>query len=115
MALWGKDKVAEQFVALMTAQLDQLKDENQHLRRQVEKLQEALIAKESPLAYRDLKADQSAVKEPDVDRNVDIRLVSEFMAAREKDLFVDVDELISALGQLGGPPTAPPVGDGEEG
>src|SRR3970040_1997212 len=115
MALWGKDKVADQFVSLMTAQLEQLKDENQHLRKQVEKLQEALIAKESPLAYRDLKADQAAVKDPDQDRNAQTRLVQDFMSAREKDLFVDVDDLISALGQLGGAPQAAPVGDGQEG
>jgi hypothetical protein len=115
MALWGKDKSADQFMSLITAQIEQLKDENQHLRKQVEKLQEALIAKESPLAYRDLKADQAAVSEPQQDRNIDIRLVSEFMAAREKDLFVDVDDLVSALGQLGGAPQAAPVGDGEEG
>jgi len=112
MALWGKDK---EFISLITAQIDQLKEENKYLRKQVENLQEALIAKESPLAYRDLKADQASINTPDKDRNVDSRLLNEFIAAREKDLFVDVDELISALGQLGGVPQAAPIGDGEEG
>ena len=50
--------------ARLEAQLDHLRGENERLWKQVEKLQEALFARESPLAYGQMKMDEAALADP---------------------------------------------------
>lgn len=116
MALFGKEK-GNPIIASLEAQVASLKDEVIFLRKQNEKLQEALVAKESPLAYQTMKADEAMLgqKESSQPDRLDSKFVTKFMAQREGALFDEVEDLISALGHLGAVPEAKPIGDGNEG
>lgn len=116
MAIWGKSGKTIDPVAVLEAQVESLKEEITFLRKQNERLQEALVAKESPVAYRTMKEDEAALTNTAAPERLDPKLITKFMAQREGALFGEVEDLISALGQLGGVVVeAPPVGDGKEG
>jgi hypothetical protein len=122
------DKKAQAAAALATleAQLHHMKEENTFLRRQVEKLQEALFAKESPLAYAKMKEDEAALADPapsmsekDVDyRRIESEVLTNRMMNSEKS-FLDVFEgdpeaLLSALGKTIGAPESAPIHNNDE-
>ena len=115
MGLFGKDK-DNPIIASLEMQLASLKEEITFLRKQNERLQEALVAKESPLAYQTMKADEAMLNAPDKSDKLQPNIVHEFLSRREGALFDDVEDLISALGQLSGKvPELRPIGDGNEG
>lgn len=107
--------------AVVKAEL--LQEENDRLRAQVDRLQEALVAATAPKAYdsmqRDkanqleltatpaqLKAQQEKEEEQDFTRN--------YLENMEKPTFEDADDLISSLGRLVGVAPADPMHSNSE-
>ena len=119
MGLFEGKKSPNPVVVRLEAENEALKQEVAFMRKQVDRLQEALIAKESPEAYRTMKADESWLKEGNPatmeKRKKEIEIYTKLMRERESNLFGDVEELISALSEVVGPPVSKPVGDGREG
>jgi hypothetical protein len=111
MALWGDKKVSELEAHLL--------QENADLKKQVERLQEALIAKESPIAYAQMRMDQANAEDPvDLEERERIKERNEFArryAARiEEPFFIDADDMISKLSQVIGVPTPKSLHGNEE-
>jgi hypothetical protein len=61
--MFDSKQLAEQaaMIARYQADVDHCREENAYLRKQVEKLQEALFARESPQAYAQMKMDEVAL------------------------------------------------------
>jgi len=121
------DKKAElaAHVSRLETQVDHFKEENGFLRKQVEKLQEALFAKESPVAYQQMKMDEAAMEAPSmptmseeelhkrkIEREVMQRHITDLEAGRP--LFADAEEMESALIKMIGSPQTEPIHDNTE-
>jgi len=80
------------------------------LRASIRILQEALIAKESPIAYRDMKSAEEAAAVIQIDPEIVKRHQQLGEANRlilrdlESDLFRDADDMIDALSRVAGSP-----------
>ena len=112
-------------IAKLEAQVEHLTQENEFLRGSVSKLQEALYARESPVAYERMKQDEAAVAwdaahpppspEEKAKRQRKIEITEQYLAEYEKDSwFADGDEMISALTQVIGAPEPESVHENEE-
>jgi regulator of replication initiation timing len=111
MALLGGNKQElETKVIRLETQIDSLIGENQFLRKQVEKLQEALMSKEAPHAYRQMKMDE-AVVEAEANGNFDMKDVikqldednkfaSDYASAVEEPFFKDPADLIAKMSRM---------------
>lgn len=117
MGLFDGKKSVDPNLVRLEAENEALKQEITYMRKQVDRLQEALISKEAPEAYRTIKADESWAKEdnPMNNRKKEYDVYAKMMRERESDLFRDADELISALTEVVGAPVSRPIGDGTEG
>lgn len=74
-----------------------------NLNKQVERLQEALVASVAPRAYDQIQMDKVDTTEPDPKRAIkeeEDRVLKEYMEAVEGPTFKDADDLISSLGAL---------------
>lgn len=87
---------------------EQAREDIKELREQVSKLQDALIAKESPRAYEQLVTE----RDPEADKKREVwatveeenRLVGRYLEELEKPLFRDGEDLSEALaGMIGAP------------
>jgi len=84
--------------------------EVEELRKTIGILQDALIAKESPMVYRDMKMAEEQAREPQADpeelkRQQDLNKFNAlFLNELEGDLFRDADDMISALQNAAGGP-----------
>lgn len=100
----SKEALKEQLIK-QEAQVDHLVKENEFLRGQVDKLQQALIAKESPVAYHHQKMDEAALNSPEVlptpeeihEQKVRRETYQKWMENLEGPLFEDADEMVAAL------------------
>lgn len=118
---WGEKKelliaenaVQKREIEMLREQLDELKQDRLELKGQLKSTQEALIAKESPEAYRDQKyeADLAAQEEPtDEEREAIIKqrqraeIASRYLTEMESDLFKSPDDMIQILTRGTGTP-----------
>jgi formate-dependent nitrite reductase cytochrome c552 subunit len=118
---WGEKKemliaenaVQKREIELLREQLGELKQDRLELKNQLRATQEALIAKESPEAYRDQKyeADQAAQEEPtDEEREAVIKqrqraeIAGRYLTEMESDLFKSPDDMIQILTRGTGAP-----------
>lgn len=114
MALLGERKTDLQIsVAKLESQVEFLSKENEHLKKQVETLQTALVAKVSPLAYSDMKADESAAEDNNLtSKNLEkweaeMEFGRKYVASIEKPLFDSAEDMIDKLtAVIGGPKVA---------
>jgi len=108
--MWGKKTEREEY----------LEGEIQYLRSQVDRLMEALTAKESPIAYAEMKADQADMDATPVDIEEKRRLkerddfAMRYAAEIEKPFFTDPEDMISKLSQIVGAPVATSLHENEE-
>lgn len=118
MAIFGnKDQLISE-VAGLRRETDMLREflaskekEASELRSSIRILQDALIAKESPVAYRDMKMAEEMAAQGPVDlekmkRNAEINEANRLILRDlEGDLFKDADDLINSLSRVAGSPT----------
>jgi hypothetical protein len=104
---WGK----EAQIAVLEVQVESLKDENAHLRKQVETLQDALVSKLAPLAYAEMKADSAEMSdEGQQDSEAfkrwqeEMKVLNAYGAQVEQPIFSDADDMIDKLSGVVGPP-----------
>jgi hypothetical protein len=109
------DKKQDSKIVYLESIVEDRNKEVEYLRKQVSTLQEALVSKEAPLGYQSMKADESWLKDSAKERKLEHNVMIQLMQEREKPLFGEVDELLSALGGILGPPKSAPIGDGSEG
>ena len=62
MAFGEKKAEVAALIAQKEAELEHLRQENAWLREKIDKLQDALIAKESPVAYQHMQMDKAAAE-----------------------------------------------------
>ena len=114
MGVLGDSKAELQAaVARLEMQVDMLSKENDRLHKQVETLQEAIVSKVAPIAYAEMKADQSAL-EDNTPTTEEIQTWQEEMAMGrkyieqiEQPFFSDPDDMIEKLtAMMGGPQAA---------
>lgn len=111
MGIWGDRKVSDLEARLI--------EENDRLIKQVERLQEALVAKESPIAYAQMRMDQANADNPDdLEERQRMKERNEFArryaASIEEPFFVDADDMIAKLSGIVGMPTPKSLHDNEE-
>ena len=103
----------EALKARVTEYLNQI----EHLTGQVEQLQRAIVAKESPRAYEDLvRTELEAEETPDwvKDRMEEVEAWQKMADMEMGPLFDDAEDMVSKLVRGIGPPTATQVHDNEE-
>ncbi len=118
----GDKKVAEAAaIARLETIVEHLTQENQYLREQVSKLQEALFAKESPVAYQHMKMDEAAANFDDgltpeqrERRNKVAEVTKKWVQQLEAPLFEDADDMVSALSKQIGAPEPSSLHDNSE-
>lgn len=97
---------------LLNERLEELKTEKQSLLEKLDRAYEALVAKEAPAAYADLKADQaeSAMTEDEKERRANMRelaaatgLLQEVMEGPVFRSVEDIQELLRGPKQTGPP------------
>jgi hypothetical protein len=100
-------------IELLEERIADLKDERVELKAQLKHTQEALIAKESPEAYRDQKyaEDQASREAPSEGELAQKRkheqqsgIRSQWLSEMEKPLFEDADDMIQLLTRAVGTP-----------
>jgi cell division protein FtsB len=97
-----------------------LKAEVDRLQAQIERLQDALIAKESPEAYRDmlmtkLDDEASTASTANMDRlREESEVIQQIAAGMEKPVFNDAEDMVSKLSQIVGVNMPGSVHDNEE-
>jgi hypothetical protein len=118
---WGEKKelliaenaVQKREIELLREQIGELKQDRLELKGQLQSTQEALIAKESPEAYRDQKyeADLAAAEEPTEAEQEASRLqrkraeiAGRYLVEMESDLFKSPDDMIQILTRGTGAP-----------
>lgn len=123
MALGDKKIQAAVALAKLEAQVEHLKEENQFLRGSVTKLQEALYAKESPVAYQAMKADEAALdwtpnemtKEELEKKKLEREMTERWLREIEREnWFDDGDDLIASLSQMIGAPVPESMHENDE-
>lgn len=105
MAMFGKGDTKDALMELAKAQVKcELYEEMiTNLNKQVERLQEALVASVAPRAYDQIQMDKADTTEPDPKRAIkeeEDRVLKEYMEAVEGPTFKDADDLVSSLGAL---------------
>lgn len=122
MAL-GDKKVAQAAAqSRLEAEVEHLRDENAFLRRNVEKLQEALYAKESPLAYEQMKMDEAALGTPydgfseeEIERRKrEAEITKQYLASLEEPMFRSAEDMVSKLTKVMGAPVPTSIHENEE-
>lgn len=115
MGLFDGDAKAELAakIASLEAHIEHYKDENAFLRGQVSKLQEALYAKESPVAYDQMRMDRMAAEYEDPSdqlseqeierRRKKMDLTRRYIQSIEEPLFSDAEDMIEKLTRIGTP------------
>lgn len=99
------------------AKIEAKDEELAHLRLQVDKLQDALVAKEAPQAYAELNRRQAEREmspediEAQAQARKEARMAKELIEQMEGPIFTSVDDLKSTLVQTIGPPKDAPVGE----
>lgn len=97
-------------VSLLREFLASKDKEAEDLRASIRVLQDALIAKESPVAYRDMKVAEDRALEQPIDpaiaqKNRDMVEATRLITREiEEPLFTDADDMISALSRVAGGP-----------
>lgn len=112
MGIWdSKEDPRDLLIVQLQQQLDKAEEEVEFLRGQVLKLQEALVAKESPDAYAMLKADEAALREEEAltpedreKREQEAEMTKAWVTNLEKPLFASADDMVTALAQNIGMP-----------
>lgn len=110
MALWGDKKTSdfEEF----------LLKENESLKKQIERLQEALIAKESPVAYQQMQVDkldyESEVPEDLTKLKEEAEFIRRAAIAQEQPFFADAEDMVSKLSAIVGINPPDSIHDNEE-
>jgi hypothetical protein len=104
---WGSKKGDEKSLMLELAKAQvkcELYEEMiSNLNKQVERLQEALVASVAPRAYDQIQMDKVDTTDPDPKRAIkeeEDRVLKEYMEAVEGPTFKDADDLVSSLGAL---------------
>jgi len=87
-----------------------------YLRKQVDRLQNALLAIEHPQTYQTLKDDQFIEDNPDIEeteadvkRREEAAIMNNYMQQMENPTFRDADDMYDMLGGRIGPPQAEPL------
>jgi hypothetical protein len=117
MAIFGnKDQLIAEMsglkreVELLREFISSKEVEASDLRASIRILQDALIAKESPVAYRDMKSAEEAAATPQLDpetvkKNQQLNEANRLILRDlEGDLFRDADDMIDALSSVAGSP-----------
>lgn len=121
--LVAKAAAQEVEIRMLREQLDDKKEEVRDLKESLRRTQDALIAKESPEAYRDqVVAHEQAISENLTDEQrsaieitrAEARAAEEYISQIEGPLFRGPEDMISMLQRPQGPPTASSLhGDNE--
>lgn len=112
MGIWDKKEEAgldpvKYATAIVKAEM--LQAENQRLQKQIESLQDALVAASAPKAWASMQAAKDIVPEPPLTTQQIERRKQELAEAEywnkhieytEKPLFTDADELVNSLGKM---------------
>ena len=119
MGLFDKAEFAQQ-IGRLEGMIEHLREENQFLRKQLERTQEALIAKESPTAYMHQKADEAKGEErpisPEEARRNQIEkdIYKRHLTNIEAPLFDDAEDMMDQLRRSMGVPESQPLHNNEE-
>ena len=99
----------EKQVAVKDELLGQKTGEVDHLRKQVERLQDAVLAVQHPTAYRQLKDDEYAAAEPEggflelsAEQQQRQDVHQKYLQQIEEPTFIDADDMIEGLKFLSG-------------
>ena len=107
--------------AVVKAEL--LQEENDRLRAQVDRLQEALVAATAPKAYDSMQRDKANQLEltptaeqlkAQQDKNEEDNFLRKYLEDMEKPTFTDGDDLIGSLGKLVGVASPEPMHSNSE-
>jgi len=125
--MFKKAPVAEQISPLEFAKaivkVELLQEENDRLRAQVDRLQEALVAATAPKAYDSMQRDKAnqleltptpAQEKAQQERTEEQRFLKDYLENMEKPVFEDADDLVSSLGKLIGIAQAEPIHSNSE-
>lgn len=106
--------VQSKMVELLTAQVEALSKEKTDLLDRMNKLQDALVAKESPQAYQDRQY-VPTVKPPENVIN-DLKIMSKYMEElrSDKPMFETADDLISLVSSVRGVPQSRSIHGNDE-
>jgi uncharacterized coiled-coil protein SlyX len=99
-------------------------EEVAHLRKQVDKLQDSLLAVQHPDAYRELKNDEILLQEPPEPteeemeyrnrKGEEAKILKEYLDSSEGPLFKDADEMMDSLVRIVGVPEPGSIHDNDE-
>jgi predicted nucleic acid-binding Zn-ribbon protein len=112
--LTDKASASEIQVAVKEGLLEQRLEEVKHLRSQVERLQDAYLAVQHPVAYRQVKEDQYDAQNPQVDETFskESRQRKEwqdkYLDSLEGPIFDSADQMIETLQMVDAPRTIEP-------
>jgi len=107
--------------AVVKAEL--LQEENDRLRAQVDRLQEALVAATAPKAYDSMQRDKAnqleltptpAQEKAQQERTEEQQFLKDYLENMEKPVFEDADDLIGSLGKLIGVSNPEPMHSNSE-
>ena len=99
---WGNSNKDQLELVKAQVELEFLRKENESLKQQVEKLQDALVAASSPKAYDQLQRDKAL---PETKEEMESRMkalkehayIASYLEEMEKPSFEDVDEMTNWL------------------
>jgi len=100
----------EEVVKGLKEQILLLKAENERLVKQNENLQEAIVSKLAPLAYAEMKADESTPEEGESTTEViqnwqdEMNVYKDYADQIEKPFWSGAEDMIDKLSQVLGPP-----------
>ena len=122
MAMGDKKAVQAAEIARRDAECEHLRDEVAFLRSQVLKLQEALYAKESPVAYQQMKMDEATAEAPnhglpeeEVERRMkEAEITRKYVNSLEDPMFKDAEDMVARLTQNVGAPVPESVHGNDE-
>lgn len=111
MALFGDTKeTMNASLARADAMIELLKEENERLQKQVSTLQEAIVSKLAPLAYAEMKADESDDEEAPTNKEAiskwqeEMELFKGYAHQIEEPFFTGAEDMIDKLSQMAGFP-----------
>ena len=122
MALGDKKANFAAEIARREAECEHLRDEVAFLRKQVTNLQEALYAKESPVAYNQMKLDEYMLNAPDHGpseeemerKRKEAEITQQYINGLEGPMFADGDDMVARLTQNIGAPIPQSVHGNDE-